>query len=195
MSVGKDKMATEMIGLINQRVDAQIKEKQKEYQNQEDMILSVFREKEEEMASVYIEQELRELKNDVMKNTVKSRWDYKKALFIRRNELVEQLFCEVREQLESFHESKDYPDYIAYYIKECQKLIDLKGCIFCIRKEDEVYFKEISVPVEIKIDYSNQLGGFSCVSVQKGIEFDYRIDKKLEEQKTWFENHSQLVIS
>lgn len=195
MSVGKDKIANVMINLIDQKVENQIKEKHEEYQRHEDMILTVFREKEEEMANVYIEQELRDLKNDVMKRTVKSRWDYKKALFIRRNELVDELFEDVKEKLKSYNQSADYPKYIAHYLKECQKFVDVKECTFYIRKEDESYFKSLPKESEIVFDNTNQLGGFSCVSAQKGMELDYRIAKKLEEQRTWFINHSQLVIS
>ena len=195
MSVGKDKIANEMVAMIDQRIENQEKELHEEYQRYEEMILGVFKEQEEEMASIYKDQELRELKNEVMKNTVKSRWEYKKALFIRRNELVDQLFCDVKEQLKSFPQSKEYADYIQHYLKECQKFVDSKECIFYIRKEDESYFKDLPKECEVVVDATNHLGGFSCVAKTQGMEFDYRIAKKLEEQRTWFMNHSQLVIS
>ena len=195
MSAGKDKIAAEMVTMINQMVDKQINDQLESFRIQEEMILVAFKEKEEEKAKVYIEQELRELRSDVLKKTVKSRWDYKKTLFIRRNEMVDQLFTDVKEQLGTFRQSIAYPNYITYYLQECEKYIDFKECAFHIHEGEERYFKDLPKESEIIISKSNHLGGFVCVAKEKGIHLDYRIDKKLEEQRAWFINHSQLVIS
>lgn len=195
MSVGKDKIATVMINMIEKKVNDQISAEQEKYDLKEKEVLKIVRDKEEELSRIYIEQELRELKNNVTKSVVKSRWDYKKALFIRRNELVDELFEDVKLKLVEFTKSKDYSKYIEYCLDECKNIVDLSKSVLQIREEDKTYFKNLPSGCVIEFDNTNLLGGFTCLSNELGIDLDYRIEKKLDEQRTWFINHSKLVIS
>lgn len=195
MSVGKNKIANVLTEMIEENVQSQIHAINEDLRLKEEQILKQYRDQVEEACAVYKQQELRDLKQEITQNATKSRWDLKKSLFIRRNELVDSLFDEVLEQLKTFSHTEAYHQYLTQAIQLCEKYIPHYQSTLYVRDEDSVWMKENFGKHTIVIDEDNHLGGFVCMDQTRGVELDYRLVTKLEMQREWFIKHSQLIVA
>ena len=118
----------------------------------------------------------------------------RRQLFVRRQEMENEVIGEAQKRLEAFSKSPEYPSFL----EKCGKAVcdALKGdCILLIRPEDEplreTLFKALSCK-EIRMDPSIRLGG--CKGERDGMAADDTLDSRLAAQRKWFELNSGLTF-
>ncbi|MFV0479627.1 MAG: V-type ATP synthase subunit E [Anaerorhabdus sp.] len=141
----------------------------------------------------YTERELNDLKKSSATLSSQNKLKIQRNLLSQRQQLVSELFSEAEKEIQKFVASKDYNEFLKKYLTE----IEVQGGIFYVRKEDEgvlkTLLKEMNFDAVVK-EVPLKLGGFRYVHEKNRIEVDSTLDKKLENQKEWFETHSGLIV-
>lgn len=117
-------------------------------------------------------------------------FDRKNSVLAYRNQLLEQLFGEIRQSISGWTSTPEYAEYLKKALEKARQ--DLPGdIVICARAADIPAVKALtSLPVEE--DNSIILGGISARS--ENLFADYTLDSRLAEQKADFPNRSELRL-
>jgi len=161
-------------------------------------ILATIRNKAEEEAAVFKEQELHELRGNLIQNESQAKWKVKHDLLKRRAELVDALFEDVQNDLKTFVGGMEYEGYNREQLKKLGERGDLGKATLLVRFRDIELFKKIvrdlALDYEVSVGELIHIGGFLLVSENKRLEIDDTFDNRLHSQREWFFNHSKLVL-
>lgn len=166
---------------------------QADYESQRREIIERYRQEATEEANVYIDMALSELKNSVVQNESQSKWKLKKDLFIKRAELVDGLFDQVKSDLLAFAQSDAYAPFLRDKLAKLLPDHPLQDTLILIKPSEKAIFESILpslaklVPTE-----SIHVGGFILKSVDGIKERDETLDYALKVQREWFTTHSTL---
>lgn len=142
----------------------------------------------------YLETELNELRSNEATLSSRGKMDTKKKLFELRAKLMDELFQEVHDELVKFVSSDEYDTYLTKHLEDIS--ISDKG-YFVVRKNDVTKMKKLlqnkNLKNEVREGYF-AIGGFIYVDEENGMEYSCVLKEKMEEQKSWFRDHSGLKV-
>lgn len=194
----KEQIAQRLILEIDAKTQEQLHDLQWDMETQRRDILATIRNKAEEEAAIYKEQELHELRGNLIQNESQAKWKVKHDLLKRRAELVDALFKDVQNDLTNFVDGAEYEGYNRDKLKKLSERGDLGKATLLVRARDIELFKkilrELSLDYEVSVSDLILIGGFLLVSENKRLEIDDTFDNRLHSQREWFFNHSKLVL-
>lgn len=145
-----------------------------------------------------LELELKDLKTEHSYEMNKLLTENAKELMIRRQDLFQSVFDEVRKKLKSFLQTDEYQELLSSKVKKLNPLFEHDEIVFYIKNGDslieDVIKKEFIGKFKIEKSSSIELGGFFAGCEKKGIELDETLDSILESKKQWFYEKSNLFI-
>jgi len=194
----KEQVVQRLINDIEEQAQDSLKTLQWDAESQRETILTSIRKKAEEEAAVYKEQELVDLRSNLIQNESQAKWKVKHDLLKRRAQLVDELFEEVRQDLSAFVVSVAYDAFHREILEKLSHRDDI-GHASLLVKEDEINrFKNILNSLKLDFPITSgehiHIGGFILVSESGRLEIDHTLDTQLQSQREWFFNHSKLVL-
>ena len=186
-------LAETLLETIKAQSQERLANLQADYESQRQEIIERYRQEATEEANVYIDMALSELKNSVVQNESQSKWKLKKDLFIKRAQLVDGLFEQVKNDLIAFTHSEAYAPFLRDKLAKLLPDHPLQETLILIKASDRVIFESI-LPSLAKIVPSEAIhvGGFILKSVDGFRERDETLDYALKVQREWFTTHSTL---
>ena len=131
--------------------------------------------------------------SDYAKLSQKSRSE----IFVRRNEIVEEVFEKATSKLVSFTKTAEYDEYIKKSASEIAKLFEDKNCVICIKNDDAHktdMIKAIVPNCTVEFDNSIVIGGIKGYCEELSVIADDTLDSKLLNQRQWFAENSNLEV-
>lgn len=194
----KEQIAQRLILEIDAKTQEQLHDLQWDMETQRRDILATIRNKAEEEAAIFKEQELHELRSNLIQNESQAKWKVKHDLLKRRSELVDALFEDVQNDLTTFVGGLEYEGYNRDKLKKLSERGDLGKATLIVMARDVELFKKIlrdlALDYEVSVSDLIHIGGFLLVSENKRLEIDDTFDNRLQSQREWFFNHSKLVL-
>ncbi|MGN0488940.1 MAG: V-type ATP synthase subunit E [Ruminococcus sp.] len=139
----------------------------------------------------------------INKAAVTSRYSVKNLesqgkLYKKREEITSNVFKKAKDKLIEFTSTPQYKDLLLGYAKEIAELFDDNSCIVYLKNDDMKFADEIksvfSGNVDVKADNMIKIGGIIGNCKDKNIVADNTLDSKLDNQKEWFTENSQLKV-
>lgn len=131
--------------------------------------------------------------SDYAKLSQKSRSE----IFVRRNEIVEEVFEKASSKLVSFTKTSEYDEYIKKSASEIAKLFEDKNCVISIKNDDAHktdMIKAIVPNCTVEFDNSIVIGGIKGYCEELSVIADDTLDSKLLNQRQWFAENSNLKV-
>lgn len=131
--------------------------------------------------------------SDYAKLSQKSRSE----IFVRRNEIVEEVFEKATSKLVSFTKTAEYDEYIKKSASEIAKLFEDKNCVISIKNDDAHktdMIKAIVPNCTVEFDNSIVIGGIKGYCEELSVIADDTLDSKLFNQRQWFAENSNLEV-
>lgn len=149
-------------------------------------------------AYVLIQRKMAEIKTDISASLSKQEAESRKKLFVRRLEIMNEIFAKAKEKLQDFTMSKDYKPFVLESVKQMSEILS-GDVVLYVREADlglsleikKTFGKDCTVESDAQIE----IGGIIGKSFSMGLIADESLDTKLEEQKDWFCSHSQLRVT
>lgn len=123
--------------------------------------------------------------------------ELRKSIFLRRQEIVNEIKTEVKNKLISFHSSQDYISYLKNSLNEIVKLFDDNTVTIYLSAQDndkKDIFNKILANVEFIEDKKITIGGFKAYSKELKILVDETFDTKLDDEINKFIASSKLKV-
>jgi len=146
----------------------------------------------------YIKSESIKIKTQTNRRISEASIAMKKQLTEKRREIANTVFSKVSEKLAAFTATEGYRDFL---LKSVQRFAEIyKELPFTIMvKEADLQYGEflkekVKTLAAVETDGSIVLGGCKAKSSESNIELDDTLDSRLEHQKNWFYENSQLII-
>lgn len=192
----KEKEALQIIEAdIQEQADLVIDQINFEIKHLEDNQIGFFKEGLKKEVETFKEKELNNIRLYAATQASQNKLKTKRDLLHLRQQLVDELFEDVKARLISFVASDEYQPFLEKKVNQIETN-DATG-VFVVREQDmallESILKAKGCNCQIKTDYI-QLGGFSYVDTQAGFEIDNTLDFKLKNEITWFQNNSGFTI-
>ncbi len=187
-----------LISDIEAQTEESLRSLRWESETQREAIITAIRKKAQEEAALYKEQELVELRSNLIQNESQAKWKVKHDLLKRRAELVDELFEEVRQDLLIFVKSQDYDTLHRDILSKLSQRDDIGNASLLVNENEIKRFEAILLTLKLEFPVlTNEqihIGGFILVSENKRLEIDHTLDAQLQSQREWFFNHSKLVL-
>lgn len=169
--------------LVEERVNAETKAMQ------EDQI-EFFRKGLEKENETYLEGELQDLRQYAATKSSTDRMNTRKQLLELRQQLVSELFDEVRSDLKAFTKTPAYEEYLRKNVKQ---LKTTPSGYFVVCVQDEALMKKIleeeGLANPLKAVYM-PIGGFQYVDADARMEYTCMLKDRLQDAEQWFREHS-----
>ena len=194
----KEQVVQRLISDIETQTKESLQTLHGDAEKQRETILSSVRQKAEEEATLYKEQELVDLRRNLIQNESQAKWKIKHDLLKRRAELVDGLFEDVRLDLLSFVTSNEYEVVFTKSLVKLSQRDDINQATLLVKIDEierfEVILRALQLPYKVMGSDLIRIGGFILVSENKRLEIDNSLDTQLQSQREWFFNHSKLVL-
>lgn len=193
----KENITGSLVDEIERQVSEKIKVLEMDFELQRDLLINGFKSEAEEETVVYLEQELSDLRNTVLQSESQSKWKVKKDLFVRRNELVDNLFTSVTEELKAFSETKEYVTWSKQALDDVLSTLDKNQSYqLTVKPSDKDIYAQliqaIDESIKLETDEDIFIGGFILSNPVKKLQVDKTLDYQIRVQKEWFFAHSGL---
>jgi vacuolar-type H+-ATPase subunit E/Vma4 len=175
--------------LVEKRVEA-------ETAHLHDKQVALFKQSLDKEIGSYLDSELKDLQNLAASKSSRDRLATKKKLLELREQLVTELFDDVKKDLQKFTEGDGYADYL----RKNLAMTDLSGNgYFDVRKEDTVLMKKMLAEIhqdgkEIRNAYL-PIGGYKYVDEENKMEYSCLLDEKRQNEFQWFRDNSGFEIT
>ena len=148
-------------------------------------------------AEDYIKAKTASIKLEAGRRISESSAECRKQVFSRRNEIADNTLSSVAEKLTAFTHSAEYRDFL---FESAENIISFFGggnITLLIRPEDMKLKAELEEELNVSVsqDESIKLGGVKGINSVMTLLVDDTLDARLEQQKSWFEENSELYIS
>lgn len=145
-----------------------------------------------------IQKEMNNNKAVITREFAKKEKESQDELFLKRAEMMQAVFDKATEKLVSYTSTEEYKNKLTLQAQNIAKLFGNKSCIIYVNEKDRDFAKqlkscfdgesEIAVTPEIKI------GGFKVYCEDMNIIADETLDSKLQDQRQWFTENSDLKV-
>lgn len=136
-------------------------------------------------------------KSKIVSEYAKREQKSRSELFIRRMQIVEEVFDKATDKLISFTKTDEYSDYIRKSATEIAELFSGKSCIVYVKNDDTdkaQLIKDIIENCTVECDNSIIIGGIRCYCKELSMIADDTLDSKLLNQRQWFSENSDLKV-
>lgn len=186
-----------LVDEIELQIDDKIQALKQDFELQREILVNGFKQEAAQETSVFLEQELSDLKSNVLQSESQAKWKVKKDLFVRRNELVDHLFEEAAKQLKAYSQTKTYDAWCKTKLEELLQGTQAQdGIVLTVKPVDRPLFDRLCKTqydwVKVQEDENIFIGGFILSNTSRHTELDLTLDYKLCVQKEWFFSHSGL---
>lgn len=189
----QEKLAENLVKAIQTQSQERLINLQADYESQRQETIDRFREEAQEEANVFSELALSELRNSLIQNESQSKWKVKKDLFIRRAELVDGLFAQVKQDLIAFTKTSEYKAFVKSSLERILSENTALGATILVKAPDLKLFEELAEKrVQVQVSDRIHIGGFILKDKAGLMEIDESLDYTLKVQREWFTTHSQL---
>jgi V/A-type H+-transporting ATPase subunit E len=174
---------------------AQIEHEAEEFKEQE-----LEKTKDEQLTKSFylIQEKSEEIKKDFKHEVAKFSLEQKHAVLLKRNEITENIFANVKQQVVDYTNTLEYKDYLLSSVSHFAKNASYDNLEIMVTSKDLAFANEIikayGKDCNVKESNTIELGGFIACNTDQGIYFDETLEQKLAEQKKYFIEHSQLDI-
>lgn len=166
-----------------------------EIQNMHEQTMTSYKNGIDKEVESYYAQEANEINTNETTILSQQKLAIKRSLLQQRNELVNDLFKQVREKVIACLDTDEYKQF-------CQRQIDALPSIglhseLHARQCDKAFLEEMLAAKGLKLKYVEiqaAMGGFLISDPQNHFEVDCRLKSRLLAAKKWFEGHSGLTI-
>lgn len=156
--------------------------------------ISFFKKSLKKETETYLEKELSDLRLYAATKSSRDKMNTKKNLLALRQNLADELFAEVRGDLEKFTASSDYAVYLEKNLTHCE--VTEKGVFLCRPEHCDLMRKVLNkagLHNKVEEKYLG-IGGFLYRDVEQGLEYSCVLEERLDDQIEWFRNHSGFRI-
>ncbi len=136
-------------------------------------------------------------KSKIVSEYAKREQKSRSELFIRRMQIVEEVFEKAKDKLISFTKTDKYNDYIRKSATEIAELFCDKNCIVYVKNDDTdkaQLIKDIIENCTVECDNNILIGGIRCYCEELSMIADDTLDSKLLNQRQWFSENSDLKV-
>ncbi len=164
----------------SQELSGQIEKKLKDAIHEERM--AAF-----DKAQAYYEKESARIRAEASREVSRFLMEGKRKVYLRRQEIAEEVFGKVREKISSFTQSEEYPDHMKYLLQEALQNLDdgVTEIVLRLRKEDlklGPMLTEAAAPLNVEVQEGGfYLGGLSVRCPQRKIRIDCTFDQQLKD--------------
>ena len=144
-----------------------------------------------------IQKEIGTKKSQIVSDIARREQNSRKELFIKRNEITQSVFDDVREKLKDFVNSDDYTQYLKRSAQQIAELFGDNDCVVYIKEQDSNkvdMIKTIITDCTVEFDESIELGGIKAYCKALNILADNTLDSKLDDEYAWFAENSGLKV-
>jgi V/A-type H+-transporting ATPase subunit E len=151
-----------------------------------------------------IQTEMTMVKSEIASKISKEKMKAKKEIAFVRKKILESVFFISRNKILDFTKTDEYKKWMFKIIGEILELeiFANKKVVFFVRKEDEKLLKDfkldlmpnLKVECEVKVSKDIHLGGVKLLYKRGSILIDETLDTKIENQKDWFFENSNLWL-
>jgi vacuolar-type H+-ATPase subunit E/Vma4 len=189
----KKQLEENLVQAIQSQSQQRLNHLQEDYESRRQEIIQGFRQEAQEESNVFIEQALADLKNSLIQNESQSKWKIKKDLFIKRAELVDQLFQDIRQDLIVFTQGTEYKTFIKTELTKAIAENPMGNTVILVKATDVALVKSlVSDKIEVTAVEHIHIGGFILKEGLGRLEIDETLDYALRAQREWFSSHSNL---
>ncbi len=131
------------------------------------------------------------------KRVSESRYAADRKVLLHRNALVDELFGDIRAELEAFVKSDKYKPHLEKCIERAdrEQKITPDVSVFCSRSDiDTVKALVKSRGIEVSADKNIKLGGLIFKYPEKGIFIDLTLDSAFENERGSFASRSEMQL-
>lgn len=149
-------------------------------------------------ADDYIKAKTASIKLEAGRRISENAAECRKKVFSRRNEIADKTLSSVAERLRAFTQSDEYLPFLIESAENIIKNFDYGSITLLVRPEDMKYEADIlsKFPnASVSEDASIRIGGVKGINSIVTLLIDDTLDSRLEQQKRWFEENSELYIS
>ena len=177
---------------INKQADDEIARSVKEIRAKKSAAGKAREEHElaEALAKVRAERSAQEMR--FKKEISRCEFETTKAVRVRRKELIDGFFEEIRADLVEFAQSKKYDDYIKRSLAKAETELGGKLVVFAAGRDVEAV-KKWTVH-EVRVDNKIMIGGIAALDEEKGLYADYTLDNALEQEREAFTDKPELRL-
>ena len=179
--------ASQRIETINKNIERTVKA---EIDKQEKLIQA-------EMHS-NIERGVSKAKSEVTRMYASKEQEEKKALLLRRQEILDAVFSSARLKLQEFTKTEEYQTFLKQCASKLSHMFTHPDTKFFVKEADLVYASLITSAYgktcTVEKDNRLQIGGLLAESESLGLVEDLSLDSMLEAQQPWFEKNSGLEV-
>lgn len=192
-----EKSTQALVEEINRKVDKLIEDSNQYFEDERKRLITEYQNEAKEETSVYLEQELNELKISVQLKESQAKWKARKDLFIKRQHMVDDLFKDISKKLIAHSQSTKYDAWLKEKLTQVfESATELDPVLIEFKPVDKPMIERLAKPYGDKVTLEARetifIGGFIVTRPNKGIEEDYTLDVKVKDQKEWFAIHSGL---
>lgn len=131
-------------------------------------------------------------------NVLKIEMDLKKKLILKREEIINDVFKEVRQRLINFTKNEEYKNWLKAKLQKAVSEVGAGTKIVYISKSDMNYQKFLEDGIEnitvLQAEEDDIVGGVRVYNSDKNVFIDYSIDNMIDEQRNQFLQMSGLSI-
>lgn len=122
----------------------------------------------------------------------------RRELLLRREEITRRVFDQVKNRLNDYVKSPEYPQFLEKTAKDLAGKCPAAGSVVLLRHDDLSMAKKLGGyfggQVQVIEDETIKLGGIRVMNEALGLFLDESLDSRLEDQKSWFYANSGLTV-
>lgn len=145
-----------------------------------------------------IHKEMDSKKTAVTRDLAKKEKQSQDELFVTRNHMMKTVFEKATAKLISYTSSDRYKEKLIEQAEHIAKFFGNKSCVIYLNEKDLRYAKQLqdcfSGETEVKAIPEIKIGGIKVYCEEQAVIADETLDSKLESQKQWFIENSDLKV-
>ncbi|HCC35511.1 MAG TPA: hypothetical protein DEQ02_07735 [Ruminococcaceae bacterium] len=195
-------MAQDKIGKFVEAINKEAEKRKAQIENETELFIKqeIDKAENEALQESYelIQQKIVSLKQDIGRDLSRRELESRRRIFLRREEIENNVFDEARRRLSEFTKTGEYP---ALLRRSADKLAERtpEGAIYIFLRPADMQFAELiknaNPRIVIKEDIGIEIGGLKAENSDRTIIFDDTLDSRLQSRRAWFEENSGLTIA
>lgn len=150
-------------------------------------------------AHALIMQEMTSMRAGIAGELAKKEDEGRRRLYKRREEMVSEVFDKAKIKLLEYTKTEEYKAAVKADAKEAAEYFGGDTVVVHLKSDDMPLQGELSEIFEnncsFRADSDIIIGGLKAQCVSRSIVVDFTLDTKLDNQKDWFLNNSNLKVS
>ncbi len=150
-------------------------------------------------AYTMIQKTMADINSRIARETSKADAASKKNIFLKRQQIEDEVFARAKEKLLAFCETEKYDALMKRSAVNISHVLKADDVVLYVRQDDMKYKAKLKlyfgVNCEIQPTDEIEIGGMIGVSRSMGLIADETLDAKLLQQREWFYENSGLTVT